>query len=49
MAVWIAFATENSVIIQEGCWLCINSVLELSFPANKELIVSAFVAELLKQ
>ena len=49
MAIWIAFVTEKTVIIQEGCWLRINSVLELSFPANKELILSAFIAELLNQ
>jgi len=49
MAVWIAFATEKTVIIQEGCWLCISSVLELSFPANKGLIISAFIAELLNR
>ena len=47
MAVWITFVTEKTVVIQEGCWLCINSVLELSFPANKDLIISEFIAELL--
>jgi hypothetical protein len=37
MAVWIAFVTEKTMVIEEGCWLCINSVLKLSFPANKKL------------
>jgi hypothetical protein len=49
MTVWIAFVTEKMVVIQEGCWLRIDSVLELSFPANKELIISVFIAELLNQ
>jgi hypothetical protein len=49
MVVQIAFTTEKTAVIDKGCWLCINRVLELSFPANKELIISVFITELFSQ
>jgi hypothetical protein len=49
MAVWVTFVTEKNVVIEKGCWICVNNVLEHSFPANKELVISMFIAELLNQ